>query len=684
MAEYPTLRRNEVTMVQPNGPMPIVSNADAWGALADATAIIGDRLSKEAEAAKVKRVAELEVSIREQAIRYRNEYAYRPQEFEQAWQDYSGKLLNEVEGPLQEQARLVLGENFNQAFGTLQNEQRARNLSQTADVLEQKTLMLGDRVKALAHDGQAFTPEYQDAFREITSTLQTGVNLGLYAQEAVDMQLDMLAGQAKSEAVIGNLDQYYSENGKEKTKAYLDSLINDSENGLSLGERQTLMRRGDALISDRAAQDAKAVAEKASKLDLAIETTQDPAELSTLLDRITTSVDSVDPIKGDTLRKKVFGKFEKQRKEFEDIQTGSLFATGTAYLNPADTDQVGQFNTFYDKVVSPTLAEMPVDERNTALTNLIDTTKVVPKGLQGDIEAVSKSQDPEEIAAAADLLDRIANQNAHLLGDFKEKDVARIRMNNQFINAGYLPQEAYERTEKILSPENQEVVKTREAALKEAKVDYRGKATDVFRRAWYERILPGDSGSAQRLDDPRMGNTIAQLEADYRTAYDSHYKLTGDEDMSEKHANEVVGGQYGISTVNGFNQIMRFAPEKYYAIPGVPNDWMRGQLREDMKPILKEQFLHPDTNLDEDLVLVPNPRYTSRTAKAGRAEYTVMLRRQDGTLTPLAEGYYFDPNKQRAVLLEEARAGLRKTDLEGIKQNLTVQAGDYLGIGNAD
>jgi hypothetical protein len=400
-------------------------------------------------------------------------------------------------------------------------------------------------------------------------------------------------------------------------------------------------------------------------IDLRVEQTEDPAQLAELQKQIEIMRHVLSPSGYKSSMMGILKKLDVQEKEFQAVAAGSQFASGQAYLNPQDSKSVEHYNKYYDASVAPRIAEMDQNGRNTYLTNLITNTGVIPKRLQGDIQAASKSLDVKQVAGAADLIDRIRNVNPNMINEFNERDVARLEYVRSLTEAGYNPQEAVKRADEALDPKNKQLLEDRKSTLKGTfgigKPDYQGMAVDNFQSNWFWRHLPFTDDGVERDTTAPSGRQLIQLESDYRKAYDSHYILTGDADMAQKHANSVVSGTYGPTKINGGSgQVMKYAPENYYAIPNVKNDWMREQMIEAAKEVSVNGMFNPSFNVEEDVLLVPDPYVTPRTAKMGRPAYKLMwVNKEDGTLRDLLksnEYFTFDPAKKKAQLIDEARA----------------------------
>lgn len=429
---------------------------------------------------------------------------------------------------------------------------------------------------------------------------------------------------------------------------------------------ETVQNAAQSVIKQQAAAIKQVSTDLHDDFSTKIKLNEDPSGFVDLASQIEKNKDTLGKKNYDDLRVELHEKTKKLDEDVDSAQRGNAFATGTAYLNPADPKSMKDYNAYYKQVVQPTLADMTPDQRNTRITSLVAQTKVIPDDLKGDIKITARSMNADQVSQAADLVDRIRQKNPNLIQDFDQKDLARIDLVNQKIASGIVPSEAFKQTDEILDPNNSALIEARTKYLAKKSTgmmatNYQGMAMSNFTHNFAVRMLPGNSMSVEDTDSTFAKNTVGQLTADYKNAYDNQFKLTGDTTSAEKYANTVVSGTYGVSTINGRNQLMRFAPEKYFAIDGQNNDWMQKQLADAVKENAgPDKILQSaDTDMSKRIILTPDPAVTSRTAKDGRPLYKLFYQNDNGGLDDvLGSGKYFtfDPDKRRQEILDETRS----------------------------
>ncbi len=69
-----------------------------------------------------------------------------------------------------------------------------------------------------------------------------------------------------------------------------------------------------------------------------------------------------------------------------------------------------------------------------------------------------------------------------------------------------------------------------------------------------------------------------------------------------KSAAQIFQRTYGVTRVTGEPRVIKYPPEKYYSVPGVPNEWMGEQALNEIRKLLgynetrkEDLFIVPDT-----------------------------------------------------------------------------------------
>ncbi len=532
--------------------------------------------------------------------------------------------------------------------------------SEIPDILGQMTdvsLRAADVGEQFGPDGKPlFTATQRVSFGSKMKDMvaeQVGI---AWLQKQPDFESAVDAWQ-KGEAFIEVLD----EDGEASKIRLEDALgLDASQNALPYMEKAAR-----SLISEANAAIEKRSTEVVSTIDLAVETAGDFKTLEDLGRQVDVYEETIGLPKANNLRKKIFKAQEDYRKDNELLADGALFARGDAFFNPEDAGHKKAFNKFFE-VAQNEIVQLEPAQRNMSIAKIVGNARAVPDLLKGNIKQAARSRDPQVVAQAADLMDRIADQNPHLLNDLgSEKDIVRIRMVNDRINAGYDEKEAFNMVEQQLDPRNapatEQVNAEIKAVLKDQKIDFRGKAADALSQFGEGSLdfLPFVDESLSRGDVAAMGQ-LDLAGTHYRIAWEDAYRMTRDEGQADQMAADKVKGMFGRSEINGRTQVMQFAPEKYYSINGLSEAenarWMRDQMIDDVVKITSNDFSPPTRkDLKENLRILPVPSVTARTAEKGQPVYQLVLIK-DGVPVPVMDEYYiFDPAAARQKLIDDAQ-----------------------------
>lgn len=353
---------------------------------------------------------------------------------------------------------------------------------------------------------------------------------------------------------------------------------------------------------------------------------------------------------------------------------GQGFASGLASLNPESADDMKDLDNFYKNVYTPSRQGVPYPQRNEELANIISNTKVVPKTLMGEIEAAAYSTDIGALEQTADLMTRIENKNPLLLQRFNERDMAIVNTVKSMRQSGYSAGVINERLTELRKPVTLSVAEGRAKEAEELYPEVDDVLDDVY-DSWI--TIQPEIYDGQRAEMDRV----------IKEAFKSHYVLTADVGLSKKHAETMVKQQFSPTKVNNRREVMRYAPDNYYSIQDVENDW----IREDMIEFSLEQFkgnlyevpsylsliLENATKLDfgkgdiynkykksgasdyeskkmqylaDRIVLVPDPIMTPKTAAQGQPVYNLMIKGEDGIFrTILGKGQYWYPDRAKKI-----------------------------------
>lgn len=459
-------------------------------------------------------------------------------------------------------------------------------------------------------------------------------------------------GKSARQKLLSNYIEGLAEKNPAEAIALLKSKKYDDDLGADHIQKLDNLAQAEQSSQDAAMSKAleQARSERASNYELMIESTDDPAELQKIWNDLDGETDTLGIIKSNNLRKKIVSQGKAGEEKRQEVAAGSAFISGEAYLNPGDSKAKKAYNSAYNEVVEPLLAQKSPEERNIIMSELLSQTKVVPDRVRGYIQSAARSNNPLEIKSAADFLDRVAITNPHLIPDLaSERDISRVSMINKRIEAGVRPEDAIKAVDEQLDPKNaatteqiktelQKFYKEEKPDFQEISIDAVEGLTDFFVHTKGRDVTPSLDG----------------MTANYRVLFEDAYAVSRDVDAAKKQADLGVKAMYGISDINGFNQVLQYPPERYYAISGDDNGWMRKQVMDAAKDMAKNSMEKMDL---DNIRLAVDPRVTPRTAAQGAPRYKIYLLKDTGAVDLLGEGgyFFFDQAKRKKELIDEAR-----------------------------
>lgn len=297
------------------------------------------------------------------------------------------------------------------------------------------------------------------------------------------------------------------------------------------------------------------------------------------------------------------------------------------------------------------------EEGAQALVSVAQRTGIMPAPAQGTLRAMMENGSVEAKAYAYDVVARLQEDAPRVLDQFKESEISQATLYNKYIRTGMDQPTALKYVDANFNPMNAEVREMRAASLKPFMKDQEKKLADTFT----DLFDPGFFTTGPDL--PRNSAAADQAIATYRSALETEYMMHGDEDVAKARAAEQVRRIYGETRVTGKRTIMRRPPEMYYAVPGVDNEWMQGQLLKDVRAISGEEDAEP-----EGLELMADA-VTEADISAGKLPRYQVLRARDGIWDALRDEsgkvlyYTFDRQPALDELAEDQKAE-RKRVLE--------------------
>lgn len=292
-------------------------------------------------------------------------------------------------------------------------------------------------------------------------------------------------------------------------------------------------------------------------------------------------------------------------------------------IDPKDKKQNAAIDAHFQSQFMPSLEGASEAEKASAITDYISKFGVVPNSLKGNMRATLRNGIPEQQIFTADLIARISEKTPMALDDFPEKDISYGLMLAGSLRNGLSPAEAFNRVNLEFDPLKEDIVKKRREEIKKEKNNYATKAQEAIRR---EGFLWGTRSTPL----PEFKDLSDAAVTDYKNIYETEYIRTGDKEVAKESANQIFQRTYGATEVTGKARVIKYPPEKFYQVPGIPNDWMQEQLLEEVKTIGQYKDIK-----HSDIALVPDSITAREAVPGGQPSYLVFVKGKDGAYEPV-------------------------------------------------
>jgi hypothetical protein len=324
-------------------------------------------------------------------------------------------------------------------------------------------------------------------------------------------------------------------------------------------------------------------------------------------------------------------------KQRQYQQVSQNIATGNgAFVEQKDAD------TYYEEHYAPKVAAADPVTRKEADINLVRNLKKVPAKMKSQLNALVSSQDPNNIALAAQYADGMDDIPGLLDSTFDKNQQAMMETVVSLLpNMG--PNEAVQLAQKITDPRDKARIDAITEQLKERKYeDYQSEVKDEM-DGW---LWFGPDVKSFNQD---------QMTSEYKSTYDGFRKSGLEHEAAKKKAVKTL--QRNWKEFNGY--IMRYSPADFYAVNG-ETDYIMKQL---VKDVATETM--GATPIPKNKLFLVSDEVTSREASTGKPSYRVFYETEDGGVVPMI-GFRWTPDIQgeKKRIEEKNRRLLQRTEEE--------------------
>ncbi|HGM6983318.1 TPA: hypothetical protein ACKQD1_004321 [Serratia marcescens] len=321
---------------------------------------------------------------------------------------------------------------------------------------------------------------------------------------------------------------------------------------------------------------------------------------------------------------KMQAKFKQLDTEWEKNQGSSRFESSLQNnfpLDPTDKNNQAAADHYFDRQVAPGFNINNSDSLN-QVAEITTKSGMLPTQIKTMLTAGATSRDPAVVVPMAKMYGQIFDNNPAAATGVDKGAMAFYSKVYAYDRAGVPAEKAvdmaynqvYQQDDRLKQMISQQVrdkdyIKARSTAAQDN--------INSLSPSWTSFGAPSISAAGQ-------ANQLYQR--DYQTIYDANFAQTGgDADQAKAMTNAMIKKVWAVSTINGKEEVMKYAPEAVYGVTNGSGNWIQGQWEEEKRALKGASF--GGARDDTDLVLVPDavtPRDQS---------YSIMLRQKN------AEGY---------------------------------------------
>jgi hypothetical protein len=288
----------------------------------------------------------------------------------------------------------------------------------------------------------------------------------------------------------------------------------------------------------------------------------------------------------------------------------------TQIINPKVADE------YYQERVLPNIKNQPPEVQQAATAEYVDRLKLVPDTLVKEITNAANSDNPELLANASRMVDRI-DDIPGVVNKVPVDQQAYIQtVTNLMENMS--PEEAVRLAREATNPKDKGRIESVETQIKAQKKKSPSLYLDRSEQA-FKKLFVWNDPSPDEVSSHQMAREYGDL-------YEAYRKAGSTESDAFNKADKMIKRNWGVSTALGDPVVMKYPLEDYYAVDGDAS-WVKGQLANDVQ---SEIF-----GLNAEKIFLMSNDQTARTAEAGQPTYAVKVM-IDGVFYTLSDNWMPD------------------------------------------
>ncbi|WEJ92425.1 MAG: hypothetical protein P0Y63_16180 [Klebsiella huaxiensis] len=347
---------------------------------------------------------------------------------------------------------------------------------------------------------------------------------------------------------------------------------------------------------------------------------------------------------------KMQGKFKQMDTEWQEQQGRNRLVSSMQNnfpLDPNDKNNQAAVDRYFAQDVAPSFSISDPQSIN-ALATVTTKSGMIPTQVKTMLNSGATSRDPALVVPMAKFYGQLFDNNPAAAATLDKGTMAFYGKVYDYSRAGVPEDKAVDMAYSQVYQQDDRMKQMLSTAMRDKKY-VAARTTAAQNNA---SSLTSFGSWSPDITDP--GKSNAAYQRDYQTIYDANFAQTGgDAEQAEKMTNAMIRTTWGVSTINGSAEVMKYAPEALYGVNSGSGNWIEGQWYQEKNELKAKAF--GGARSDTDLVIVPDgvtPRDKS---------YAIMVRQKNRDGYDDVHPYYgenglpvrFKPDQQTSPMYKQ-------------------------------
>ncbi|WP_435532288.1 hypothetical protein [Proteus vulgaris] len=374
-----------------------------------------------------------------------------------------------------------------------------------------------------------------------------------------------------------------------------------------------------------------------------------------------------------------FGKFVEGNIKEQDKQFAAnrlqLSIQNNFPLDPNDKNNQQAADDYFEQHIQQSF-NLRDDNSLNSVAELTARTGIIPSQIKSILDMGATSKDPEVVLPIAKMYGQIFDNNSASVSNIPSSTMAYYSKVYSLSRAGMPDEKAVETAFKTTFEQDE---RTKQMIASQIRDKGYIKDRDKAAQSNINDFFTFGGFSSPNINKPSTENR-AYLR-DYQTLYDANFAETGgDAELAKKMTNAQIKNTWAISSVNGKDEVMRYAPEAVFKInESGSGNWIIGQWEEEKKQLASKMFGGMPN--DTEIILV------SDLVTARDHSYAVMIRQTGSDGVPTDPYNYlgdsglpirFKPDQSSSpmykAIMEKRQQGIKDAEAKRIKDKQREQS----------